>query len=163
MASTKIIETDDMIVFSGDFYSQFYKSPMIIDNINFVCCEQWMMYSKALYFNDNETAELIMNAEEPKEHKKLGRLVKNYNDDKWLMVCNDIVYKGNYAKFTQNLELKEKLLNTGDKLIAEGQPYDKRWGTGLNMEDTIKTPMEQWAENRLGNIIMEVRNSIRYS
>lgn len=161
--SVSLIETDDMIVFKGDYFSQFYKSPMIIDNLNFSCCEQWMMYNKALFFNDLETAKLIMNTDEPKEHKKLGRIVKNYDDAKWLKVCNDIVYKGNYYKFTQNLELKEKLLKTGNKLIAEGSSYDSRWGTGLNLEDTIKSPISMWGENRLGNIIMEVRNNIRYS
>ncbi len=41
--------------------------------------------------------------------------------DTWLtrQVCDDIVYNGNLLKFSQNQELRSKLLGTGDKLLVE--------------------------------------------
>jgi ribA/ribD-fused uncharacterized protein len=163
MASTiKFLETDDLVLFvGGDVYTQWLKRDMIIDGITFNTCEQWMMYKKAKYFGDEEVVEQVMLSQEPKEQKKLGRIVKNYDDNEWLKVCDDIVYKGNLAKFSQNEDLKLKLLATGNKIIAEASHYDARWGTGLNIDDTLKTPIEKWGENRLGKAIMKVRETLR--
>ena len=160
-SKVKMIETSDMICFISGIYSQWYESPMIINGKTFNNCEKWMMYSKARYFNDDYAAELILGTDDPKEQKRLGRLIKNFDDNKWLEICDDIVYNANYAKFSQNDELKKILLASGNKNIAEGSDYDARWGTGLNIEDTIDTPMDQWGENRLGKSIMDVRKSLR--
>lgn len=161
MAKVKIMETSDMVCFIGDIYSQWFIIDMVINGKKLSSCEKWMMYSKAKYFNDEESAFKILNTDDPKEIKQYGREVKNYDDVKWLQICDDIVYNGNYAKFSQNLELKKRLLATGNKIIAEGAEYDARWGTGLNIEDTINTPIDQWGENRLGRILMDVRKSLR--
>ncbi len=71
-----------------------------------------MMYNKARLFFDREVADKILN-------------------------IRDAVYKGNYLKFTQNLELKELLLTTKGKLLVEASPYNKIWGIGLSIKDTI--------------------------
>lgn len=42
-----------------------------------------MMYRKALLFGDAEVAERIMLAITPKEHKALGRKVKNFDGTVW--------------------------------------------------------------------------------
>jgi ribA/ribD-fused uncharacterized protein len=159
--TTKIIETIDLIVFTGDIYTQWLKTKFIIDGITFNCCEQWMMYNKAKHFGDNKIAELILLSNNPKEQKQLGRSVQNFNDKQWLLVCDDFVYYGNLAKFQQNPKLYKKILETGDKIIAEGSCYDKRWGTGLNILDTINTPMSKWGENKLGKALMKVRTTLR--
>ena len=55
-----------------------------------------------------------------------------------------------YAKFTQNEDLKEKLLATGDEYLEEGNNWgDRIWGT-VNGE----------GENRLGKILMKVRDEL---
>lgn len=41
------------------------------------------MYLKALYFGDLEVAEKILSAVTPKEAKKLGRQVKNFDSKSW--------------------------------------------------------------------------------
>jgi hypothetical protein len=43
-------------------------------------------------------------------------------------------YKGNFAKFTQNPDLKQKLLNSGGKIYVECSPYDKIWGNEALMQ-----------------------------
>ena len=42
-----------------------------------------MMYHKALLFGDLETADKILKTVHPRDVKRLGRLVKNYDDSVW--------------------------------------------------------------------------------
>lgn len=58
-------------------------------------------------------------------------------------------------KFSQNPELKEQLISTGDTLLVKASPYDKVWGIGLNEQDGKYKPLR--GENLLGNALMEVR------
>lgn len=154
-------ETDKYVFFKGGYLSQWHESSMLIENIMFNNCEQWMMYSKAIYFKDLETANKILNTKDPKEQKKLGREVKNFNDDEWLKVADNIVYIGNYEKFTQNVDLRINLLLTNNKTIVEASPYDARWGNGLNIENSVKIDEDKWiGENRLGKILMKIRTSL---
>ena len=123
------------VFFWDGIYSQWYKAPMTIDGINYNCCEQYMMHQKALIFGDTRIAELIMETESPKDQKALGRKVKNFDRVTWDSVCMGIVFKGNYAKFDQNVELadafcyinKDELyiknfLITSDSLFFQHEP-----------------------------------------
>ena len=72
-----------------------------------------MMYKKAELFSDLETAKKILESTSPAKQKKLGRQVKGFDQQIWDQHCKQIVYEGNYAKFTQNPDLKkEELLKT---------------------------------------------------
>ena len=49
-------------------------------------------------FGDSETAHKILQTADPKEHKKLGRQVKNFDQKIWDKKCIRIVKRGNKAK-----------------------------------------------------------------
>ena len=149
------------VFFWDGIYSQWYNAPMVIDGITYNCCEQYMMHQKALTFGDTETAELIMKTESPRDQKALGRQVKNFDKAKWNSVCVGIVYKGNYAKFSQNVDLADELLATGNKIIVEASPYDTIWGIGMGeKEPGIKNPANWKGLNLLGWSIMLVRKEL---
>jgi ribA/ribD-fused uncharacterized protein len=57
--------------------------------------------------------------------KQLGRNVKNYDDKIWSEKREKIVLFGARLKFTQNEDLKQIFLNTGDTLMCEASMYDK--------------------------------------
>lgn len=121
-----------------------------------------MMAKKAELFGDKETCSQILNCSEPKKIKALGRKVKNFDETIWNKVKYSIVLNGNYFKFTQNPELREFLLDTGDSILAEASPYDGIWG--IKMRDTdenIFNPLKWKGENLLGFALMEVRDEIR--
>jgi ribA/ribD-fused uncharacterized protein len=67
---------------------------------------KYMMYHKALTFNDVDTAEEILDELNPKSQKRLGRQVKNFDPKVWDKVKFNIVKKGLREKFTQNSDLK---------------------------------------------------------
>jgi ribA/ribD-fused uncharacterized protein len=128
------------------------------DGVHYCCAEQYMMYKKALLFNDTETAQAIMNTSVPKEHQELGRQVKNFKQGVWDQHARDIVYDGNMLKFTQNPKLLKLLLATEDKILVEASPIDCIWGIGLNEGDAIHTHESEWlGKNWLGDVLTRVK------
>lgn len=95
------------------------------------------------------TSRLAYTRMNPSEAKKYGRRCKlrlDWEDEK-IKVMEDIVFN----KFQSNDVLKEKLLDTGDALLIEGNDWnDKFWGV-CNGE----------GENHLGKILMNVRTMLR--
>ncbi len=158
----KFYENENGVYFKSNWPSQWYISNFVMDGITYNCCEKRMMHQKAILFEDDESAKLILATDEPKEQKNLGRNVKNYNDEKWNEVADAVVFYANLSKFSQNENLKKLLLDTGDKIIVECSPYDSIWGNGLNISDTLKTAEKDWkGKNRLGKAIMKVRSALR--
>ncbi len=158
----KFYENENGVYFKSSWPSQWYLVNFIIDGKTYNCCEKYMMAEKARFFKDSESERLIMSTDEPKQQKTYGRGVKNFDEDEWNTVADYIVYWANLAKFSQNEELKRKLLSTGDKIFVECSPYDKIWGNGHNITDTLHTHPENWeGTNRLGKAIMKVRDTLR--
>lgn len=142
--------------------SQWYHSPFVVGDLCYNCAEQYMMAEKAYAFGDEHIWHEIMAAYDPLIIKKLGRRVRNFNGYVWNIYCNEVVKSGNLAKFTQNTKLKEFLLSTGDKILVEASPKDTIWGIGLSADDPNVCIPDRWpGENRLGFILMEVRDIIR--
>ena len=147
--------------FWGGFLSQWYISDFKIDNVVYNCAEQFMMAYKAKLFNDEESYKKILNTKKPKEQKRLGRMVKNFEINKWNKIAKEIVYKGNYDKFTQNEVLKLKLLNTTG-LLVEASPYDTIWGIGLSESDPDAKNSNKWrGKNWLGEILTKLREDLK--
>jgi len=62
-----------------------------------------------------------------------------------------VMFEAIYAKFSQNLELKELLYSTGDHLLVQLKPNDNYWGTGSDGKGL----------NKLAEIVMQVRSKLR--
>lgn len=142
--------------------SNWYMSDFRIDDITFSSMEQYMMYKKADIFGDEKIKNEILSIDDVSKIKLLGRLVKNYNDTIWNGMRQLVVYEGLYAKYSRNKELKDKLLRTGDAILAECAVYDKIWATGVSVKDASRFDMSRWSgQNLLGFATMLVRDKIR--
>jgi ribA/ribD-fused uncharacterized protein len=154
--------TKKHIFFWNGIYSQWHKAPMTIDRIEYNSCEQYMMHQKALLFGDEEIAELIMQETNPREQKKFGRMIKNFDKATWDKNCLAIVYEGNLAKFRQNADLKEQMLLTKNKIFVEASPLDSIWGIGLAEDaEGIDDPSYWLGLNLLGQALTLVKNQLR--
>lgn len=155
------VETDNMILFWGGVLSNWYKSDFVVFGNKYTSAEQFMMHAKASTFCDYRAAEAIMSTNNPRKQKALGRTVKNFNEEFWSVRAQSIFFPGILAKFQQNDSLKEILLSTEDKIIAEASPYDKIWGIGLAPSDLRAQNKDNWkGTNLLGETLMEVRKSL---
>jgi ribA/ribD-fused uncharacterized protein len=145
--------------------SQWFYAPFahpFEHEITFQTAEHFMMYKKAIVFNDMQAAEDILKAQTPKEAKAIGRRVKGFNDEVWNEVSFNMVVNVNLCKFMENEHLKEFLLNTGDKIIIEASPYDKVWGIGMSVANpTVENPHTWLGQNKLGYALMKTRDLIR--
>lgn len=142
--------------------SQWFYSDFEINDKVFNCCEQWMMYSKAMLFNDINKANEILKEPSPSLQRKLGRQVRFFRNDIWIINRREIVKQGNVAKFSQNYILRNYLIDTSDKILAEASPTDLVWGIGLSETDPKRYDKNNWkGMNLLGEILMEIRINLK--
>lgn len=165
--------TDTHVFFWGGEFSNWYDCQFKYKGLTFYNSEQAFMWEKAMYFEDKEIAEKILNTPDPKENKKLGRKVKNFNPELWMVVSYPIMVAVNMAKYYQGQKSNETkyfksrraktaLLDTGDKILVEASPYDKIWGIGLGSDNDDCLDEAKWqGMNLLGKALMEVRKSLR--
>ena len=139
---------------------QWTSSPFTIDEVKYSCAEQWMMAEKARLSKDEASLQKIMKTKSPKMMKAYGRRVAGFNAEAWDAVKEEVVYRGNMAKFGQNPGLLCRLLATKGT-IAEASPYDKVWGIGLAAEDRRVADPSKWkGQNLLGKVLMKVRGDL---
>lgn len=144
------------------YLSNWYASDFEVKERKFSSMEQYMMFSKAMLFKDELSAKEIMNTDNVGKIKALGRGVKQYNDIIWNGMRQIIIYEGLLAKFSQNEELKKKLLATEDAILAECAVQDRIWGIGCSMKDDKRFDMNQWnGQNLLGFALMKVRHDLQ--
>lgn len=145
------------------FLSNWYKCKFKSGRFTYTSMEQYMMHMKVLLFREYDLADKIMETDDPAECKQLGRTrFTSFDADKWDKMCGHIVKKGLRAKFMQNKELLEALLETDDCILAECSPYDKKWGIGIDICDERRLDAEQWeGKNLLGRLLMEIREELR--
>lgn len=159
---------------SGSNFSQWHPAKFTYKDITFSSAEQFMMYSKAKLFKDDEVAQKIMNINNnelvkdfldgkisntditqdkkklvlwdkyQKEIKDLGRAVKNYQEDLWLEKRFSIISIASREKFNQNTHLKSAMMSCKGKSFVEASPYDKIYGIGLSKEEAMKLPKDKW-------------------
>lgn len=132
-------------IFKGDnfFLSNFFVAPVVYQGIR---------------FENNEAAYQAAKCPErmrdfcglsPQAAKRLGRRVELRPD--WETVKYDVMYQVCKAKFTQNSDLLDKLLATGDAELVEGNTWgDQVWGICNGV-----------GENHLGKTLMRIRSELR--
>lgn len=123
-----------------------------------------MMYAKADLFPGNEDIkEKILASNDPADLKRLGRMVRNFNQSIWDVKKFDIVVAINLAKFKNNPKLLLCLLNTDDSILVEASPHDNIWGAGISHTHPDITNPDKWpGQNLLGKALMKTRDIIRY-
>ena len=69
--------------------------------------------------------------------------------------------EGNYYKFTQNKNLKNKLLSTKGTILVEASPFDRVWGIGLDKSNPLVLNRESWrGSNWLGEVLTQLREDL---
>lgn len=124
---------------------------------------RYMMHRKALLFGgpDDPITLQIQNGWKlhPRTIRDLGRKIPNFSDEVWEQNRYGFVLEGNYLKFSQDEELKQKLLATGNRELVEASPRDRIWGVGFGAANAGAN-RERWGLNLLGKVLMETRERL---
>lgn len=155
--------TDKYILFWESCFSNFYPCKIEYENSIFFSSEHLFMYLKAMHFENEDIADLIVVAGTPKEAKTLGRSVKNFDETKWEVHRDFYMNIAVFEKFSQNEDLCAQLLDSKYfKLqFVEASPLDTIWGIGLHYNDILCNDKEYWKGlNLLGETLDKVRSEL---
>jgi len=148
--------------------SQWWPSPFSVAGVTYATAEHWMMAGKARLFGDTEALARVLAAGHPSQAKKAGRLVRGFDEEIWARERFGIVVEGSVHKFAAgggagaDVELRDFLLGTGERVLVEASPVDRVWGIGLAADDPAAEDPERWrGPNLLGFALMEARERLR--
>lgn len=131
------------LAFRGErsVFSNFYTKPFTVDGYRYLSVEQYFQYSKAVYFEESNLARKIILTSDPKKIQELGDCIEvpTKEWEEWLAYCHEILYKGMFAKFSQNSSLRKDLLSTGNCQLLEATT-DTDFGCGIGLTS------EKWAD-----------------
>lgn len=135
----------EIMRFRGEyaFLSNMHPAKVVWDGRAYSCSEAAFQSAKTL--DEEERSRFCVMS--GKQAKSAGKRVTLRSD--WEQVKLGVMEEVLRAKFTQNGELMDKLLATGDMELVEGNAWgDRFWGV------STKTGL---GENHLGRILMKLR------
>lgn len=138
--------------FDGEFafLSNFYESPCEFEGVVYPTVEHAFQAAKTL---DQLERQEIAAAPTPGKAKRMGRKVQLRED--WELVKTDVMRECLKSKFSHPV-LKMQLLATKDATLIEGTTWhDRCWGICTCPE------CKGAGENRLGKLLMELREELR--
>lgn len=133
--------------FRGKYYflSNFFEIPVTYDGITYQNNEAAFQAQKCLNYEDRKQFSHL----NPSEVKHLGRRVSLRPD--WERVKVQEMTNIVHEKFDQNIDLRQKLLDTDSAYLEEGNTWgDRIWGT-----------VNGNGQNLLGQILMAERDKIK--
>ncbi len=141
-------------------FSNFFWAPMVIDGKEFANSEQFIQYCKALFFHDRYRMRLLLSTTDPYECKRIGHKIDGFNQDKWDEQAPKVCNKALREKVDQNSFVKQFLISTGDKILAEAAPNSK-WACGLKLKDNNILDITKWERVGHGGMVyMQIRSEI---
>jgi len=144
------IETSEPVIdrFAGKyaFLSNFYLSPVVVSGRMYPTAEHAFQAHKSIFAEDRNR---IARCPTPAEAKKMGSALPLRAD--WSAIRYSVMERVVMAKFSQNSDLADQLLQTGNARLVEGNT----WG------DTLWGVYKGRGYNWLGEILMRVRDKLR--
>jgi ribA/ribD-fused uncharacterized protein len=129
-------------------FSNFHEASFTLDDKEWPTVEHYFQAAK--FQNNPEYQEKIRRAASPAAAKKLGASKTVPIRSNWDTFRIEVMRKAIEAKFSQNEDLMEKLLETGNRNLVEASPTDTFWGIGKSKK----------GQNMLGKLLMELRSKL---
>lgn len=132
LSDSKIMQIRGGLPFASRhaYLSNLYQCSFLINGQLFECVERAYQYSRAMHLKAPEVAKSVLAAKSSKECKKQSYFMESKPD--WDHATRAIMKMIVKEKFSQNTELKNKLLRTGTTILVEGT-IDPYWGACATM------------------------------
>jgi ribA/ribD-fused uncharacterized protein len=143
-----------------DFPSHMHAAGFWYRDLFFEHVEKFIMFGKAKTFQDEATAQRIMQTENPYQCKQIGKEVLGFNQVEWNEWRGRFALIGNREKYRQNPQLAQLLIQTHPFILAEAT-WNKDWGAGFAKDDARIGNVQGWTGANLGgNTVMRVREEL---
>lgn len=129
-------------------FSNFYMREFVVGDIVYKSNEHYYQSKKT---HDPHRRDIILKAHNAMAAAKLGRDELTILRSSWPWMKDAYMGMGLYHKFSQNEDLKDLLLSTGNSLIVERSNKDWYWGTGK----------DGTGKNMLGIMLMVLRRKLK--
>ena len=141
-------------------FSNMHPSSFHLGGNHFTCVEQYYSYEKAKFGRNNEVAERILREDDPVKMKRLARNLVNHKI--WMEQRGEAAMEeGLSAKFGQNPELRDVLLQTRGHTLVECNRYDDTWAIGVGLNSPDATDCITWqGKNLLGAMLNKIRERL---
>ena len=133
-------------------FSNFSQHGFKLDELWWATSEHYFQAQKFVD-TDRPWFDKIRSVKTPKEAATMGRDRNHPLRSDWEQVKDEIMKRAVLQKFKTNADICEILLATDNELIVENAPHDYYWGCGKDGS----------GKNRLGEILMAVRETLRSS
>lgn len=140
-------------------FSNFYVGSFTVDGIRYHSAEQYYQAKKAYFFNDQSTYYKILRCQSPRKSRELGGAVKNYSDEVWNPQRYATMYEAVSAKFTNNPDLKTRLLASKNLELVYATHFDNYLATGLHPKDPLNQD-DYPGQNILGKMLTKLRETL---
>lgn len=139
------------------YLSNFFPCQIKMHQSVFSCSEQAFFYHKAIICEREDIAMKLKEMDDPAKIKYKGDRILTC--EAWEKSKKDVMRKVLREKFTQNPELKAKLLGTSGLPLLECT-NNKYWGTGWYLDDLDWNNSTNYpGKNVLGSLLEEIRES----
>lgn len=125
--------------------------------------EHAYMTTKARWVCDETAIAMIAASPSPREAKRIARAVAMTPEDVegWDRIKFGVMVEIVRAKTEQHPTIKDALLASSGRTIAEASPYDLVWGIGIDAKRAAGIPPSNWpGQNLLGKAWTRVREEM---
>lgn len=117
----------DIYYINDGIFSVYYISTFSENGEIFNCVKQYIVKRKQEMFDptNHRLAKKIMEGTHTSYLRHYEKMIRNYDEQIWNEQKYDIILDALYLKFTQNSIMRNLLLQTGNKMIADNYTLDE--------------------------------------
>lgn len=127
------------------------------EGIHFTSGEQCTQFTKAQFIGKEHTAQRILSTNDPFECKKLGDDIERTPE--WTQGQETKILEIQRAKFAQNPDLQQRLIETGKVKLLEAT-VGKFWGINGSIRSKVAIDETGNGKNKFGQILMQLRTEL---
>lgn len=159
LAKAKTVKTAQGIFFHSEnsFLSNFYASPIWVDDIAFPTAEHRYQSQKCKMAGDLRAMKRVITAATPLDAKKIADMVPE--NAEWRSKREGIMKSTIDEKFSQNEDIAKLLVNTGDAKLYEAT-MNSYFGIGATLHSREVRDLSFKGLNKLGEILQAKRSEI---
>lgn len=155
--------TDHVCVFFTRYspLSNHHPSNFQIGDQYFVCVEQFLALRRAQLARDESLIQAALQKQDPADHKVILNTLRDDQPHTWREKAEEYILQATRAKFKQNEDLADFLIETHPLEIGEAS-RNTVWGIGMTLDSTDVFDISKWVPggNLLGKTLVKVRDEL---